>query len=82
MEFESWTNFSIIRSTKETIVKPNLLACMLPSSQTRLEQRKAVKVEPAAVVLATTVLNASCRSEGSTWWLVGRMRLKGFGELK
>lgn len=43
---------------------------------------KAVKVEPVAVVLATIVLSASCRSEGSTGWLVGRMRLKGFGELK
>lgn len=41
MEFESWTNFSIIRSTKETIVKPNLLACMLPSSQTPLEQKES-----------------------------------------
>lgn len=33
MEFESWTNFSIIRSTKETIVvKPNRLTYMLPSA--------------------------------------------------
>lgn len=42
MEFESWTNFSIIKSTKETIVvKPNLLTCMLSSIHTPLEQKES-----------------------------------------
>lgn len=83
MEFESWTNFSIIKSTKETIVvKPNLLTCMLSSVHTPLEQKESGQSRANCCGWATIVLNASCRSEGSTWWLVGRKRLKDFGELK
>lgn len=86
MERESWTNFSIIRSAKEAIfVKPNVLTYMLPSAsiQTPLEKKKSGQGRASFCGFGHhSALNASCGSEGSTLWLVGRVRLKGVGVFK